>query len=87
MQAEPTATAGFAEIRERIAARSLAYGKPVLLVHGDEHIYEVEPAYAGVPNLARLGTFGDTATSWLRVTVDPQTAGVFSSQPQTVPAA
>jgi hypothetical protein len=66
MQAEPTETSGFTEIRARLAAWARAYGKPVLLVHGDEHIYEVERAYAGVPNLTRLETFGDTATQWLR---------------------
>ncbi len=51
MQAEPTGTPGFAEIRQRIAERSRSYGKSVLLVHGDEHIYKLEPADAGVPNL------------------------------------
>jgi hypothetical protein len=86
MQAEPTATPGFAEIRTRIADRARAYGKPVLLVHGDEHVYEVEPGYAGVPNLTRLETFGATATQWLRVTADPSAPGVFSWQPRTVPA-
>ncbi|HEU4426803.1 MAG TPA: metallophosphoesterase [Pilimelia sp.] len=84
MQAEPTATSGFADIRTRIAERARAYGKPVLLVHGDEHVYEVEPGYAGVANLTRLETFGDTAANWLRVTVDPRAPAVFSWQPQTV---
>jgi len=84
MQAEPTATPGFADIRARIVERARAYGKPVLLVHGDEHVYEVEPGYAGVANLTRLETFGDTATQWLRVTADPRTATVFSWQPQTL---
>ncbi|SBW18521.1 putative transmembrane protein [Candidatus Protofrankia californiensis] len=84
MQAEPTETPGFTEIRQRIAERSRSYGKPVLLVHGDEHIYEVEPAYAGVPNLTRLETFGDTATQWLRVTANPRTPGVFSWTTQKV---
>lgn len=87
MQAEPTATPGFAEIRQRIVDRSLAYGKPVLLVHGDEHIYEVEPGYAGVPNLTRLETFGDTAVNWIKVTADPKAAEVFSWDTHTVPAA
>ncbi|WP_113702135.1 metallophosphoesterase, partial [Nonomuraea lactucae] len=87
MQAEPTETPGFTRIRARLAERARAYGKPVLLVHGDEHLYEQEPGYAGVPNLTRLETFGDTATRWLRVTVDPASPGVFSWEPQTVPAA
>jgi len=54
MQAEPTATPGFAEIRTRIADLATAFGAPVLLVHGDEHVFEVEPGFAGVSNLTRL---------------------------------
>jgi len=84
MQAEPTATPGFADIRARIVERARAYGRPVLLVHGDEHVYEVEPAYAGVSNLTRLETYGDTATNWLRVTADPRTTTVFSWEPRSL---
>lgn len=84
MQAEPTPTPGFQRIRDRIARRAAAFGKPVLLAHGDEHVYEVEPAYAGVANLTRLETFGDTATEWLRVTVDPKSREVFSWEPRSV---
>ncbi|MEN3534325.1 metallophosphoesterase [Microbispora sp. ZYX-F-249] len=87
MQAEPVQTPGFADIRARVVAQARAYGRPVLLVHGDEHVYEVEPGYAGVSNLTRLETFGSTASQWLRVTADPRTPAVFSWQPQTVPGA
>ncbi|WP_169979934.1 metallophosphoesterase [Microbispora sp. H10836] len=87
MQAEPVQSPGFADIRARVVAQARAYGKPVLLVHGDEHVYEVEPGYAGVPNLTRLETFGSTASQWLRVTADPRTPSIFSWQPQTVPGA
>ena len=86
MQAEPLDTPGFADIRALIAERALAFGRPVLLVHGDEHIYEVEPNYAGVPNLTRLETFGDTASWWLRVTANPRTSEVFAWTPMSVPA-
>lgn len=84
MQAEPTDTPGFAAIRARIAARAAAFGRPVLLAHGDEHVFEVEPGYAGVPNLTRLETFGDTASHWLRVTIDRRQPGLFSWTPETV---
>ncbi|MFI7635054.1 metallophosphoesterase [Nonomuraea sp. NPDC049400] len=84
MQAEPMDTPGFAEIRASIVERARAYGKPVLLTHGDEHVYEVEPGYAGVPNLTRLETYGDTAAHWLQVTADPKAPAVFSWQPRTV---
>jgi len=86
LQAEPVAgEPGFARIRDRIVERSIEFGRPVLLVHGDEHIFEEEPAYAGVRNLIRLETFGDTADHWLRVRVDPTSPEVFSWQPVTVP--
>ncbi|WP_211216048.1 metallophosphoesterase [Catelliglobosispora koreensis] len=84
MQAEPLDTPGFAQIRARIVQHSLEYGKPVVLAHGDEHVYEVEPGYAGVPNLTRLETFGDTATEWLKVTADPRKASVFSWEPLSI---
>lgn len=82
MQAEPVATPGFQAIRDRVVERARAFDKPVLLVHGDEHVYEVEPGYAGVPNLTRLETYGDTASDWLRVTIDAGTPEVFSWTPE-----
>ena len=84
MQAEPTATPGFQQVRDLLVQRSTAFGRPVLLVHGDEHRYEQEPGFAGVPNLTRLETFGDTSTEWLRLTVDPRSPAVFSWEPQAV---
>ena len=78
MQAEPLASPGFQAVRDRIVERSRDFGRPVLLVHGDEHRYEAEQSYAGVPNLTRLETFGDTAVDWLRLTIDPRDPAVFS---------
>lgn len=78
MQAEPVAIPGFLAVRDLILARSAEFGKPVLLVQGDEHVYEAERAYGGVPNLTRLEIFGDTASSWLRLTVDPKAPQLFS---------
>ncbi len=84
MQAEPLASPGFQAERDLIVREATEFGRPVLLAHGDEHRYEEEFGYAGVPNLTRLETFGDTATEWLRLTVDPRTPEVFSWEPQTV---
>ena len=85
LQAEPVANdPAYAAIRERILTRSAAFDGKVLLVHGDEHRFEAEPAYGGVANLTRLETYGDTATEWLRVTVDPRDDAVFSWESQTV---
>ncbi len=83
MQAEPIESPGYSAIRALIAERRAAFGRPVLLVHGDEHVYEVEPGYAGVANLTRLETFGETASQWLRVRVDRRDPAVFSWHPMT----
>jgi hypothetical protein len=85
LHAEPTATPGYTEIRARIVAPSIEFGAPVLLVHGGELIHEVEPAYADVPNLTRLGAFGDSVFQWLRVTAHPSDPGVFSWTTESVP--
>ncbi|MGL4177647.1 MAG: metallophosphoesterase [Dermatophilaceae bacterium] len=85
MQAEPVAgDPGFEAERALLLERAAGFGRPVLLAHGDEHRYEVESGYGGVPNLTRLETFGDTAIEWLRLTVDPRDPRVFSWEPQTV---
>ena len=84
LQAEPLATPGFQAERDLVLQRAADFGRPVLLAHGDEHRYEAEPAYGGVPNLTRLETFGDTATEWLALTVNPRTPEVFSWEPRVV---
>jgi hypothetical protein len=76
MQAEPTTNSGFSQERARILAKAKAYKKPVLLVHGDEHKYEVQKNYGGVANLTRLETYGATTANWLKVTVDPNKTGM-----------
>jgi hypothetical protein len=76
MQAEPTTSSGFSQERSLILKRAKAFGKPVLLVHGDEHKYEVQTKYGGVANLTRLETYGATTGHWLKVTIDPGKAGM-----------
>jgi hypothetical protein len=85
MQAELKAKTAYLAIRDRIVNCSKVFDRPVLLIHGDEHRYEVETSYAGVPNLTRLETFGVTSARWLELTVDPSTAAMFSWAPRTVP--
>lgn len=84
MQAEPLDSPGFAEIRAQIVERAGAYGRPVILAHGDEHVYEVEPAYAGVANLTRLEAPGAVADQWVRVVVSPRSSEVFTWTIETV---
>lgn len=98
----------FDAIVEKIAQRSIAFGKPVLLMQGDSHGYRVDhpldgsaasaalaalhpydpsatpAAHPPVANLTRIivpGSNGATPNgldTWLKLTIDPTTPGVFS---------
>lgn len=77
----------------KLAELSLQFGRPVLLLNGDTHLYLsqkplADPASAtgvihhtpAVPNLTRLVVQGSTnaPAEWLRVTVDPRSPEVFT---------
>jgi len=60
--------------------------KPVLLVHGDTHVYRADRPFVDafgepVPWLARLETYGSPFVGWVRVTVDPSTPELFTFEP------
>ncbi len=79
---------GYAEILTRIAEHALAFGKPVLVVQGDSHVYRVDqPLVAGdpvhaidlaVPNLTRVVVEGATTAEWMKLRVDPHAPALFS---------
>ena len=64
-----------------------AYGKPVLLIHGDDHEFTLDRPFlasggeAQKPkgaNILRLQVYGAPEIRAVRVTVDPGTPWVFS---------
>ena len=73
----PPATDGYAQFRQELLAHTLAFGKPVILVHGDTHRYRVDhplvdPAtQKPVENFTRIESFGSPSVDWIRVSVDP----------------
>jgi hypothetical protein len=58
----------------------------VLLLQGDTHDYLVDTPLAGAPNVTRVVVEGETASEWLRVTVNPRDAQVFTWQRVALPA-
>jgi hypothetical protein len=64
---------------EKLKERALAFGKPVVLVHGDTHVYRIDNPWPDVPNFTRVEThaLGDSV-NWIRATVDPSDPKVFS---------
>jgi hypothetical protein len=73
----PPATDGFTQFRQELLAHTLAFGKPVVLVHGDTHRYRVDhplidPATRKpVEHFTRIESFGSPSVDWIRVSVDP----------------
>jgi hypothetical protein len=76
---------------------TVAFGKPVVAVHGDSHYFRIDKPLLDAAgrreqNFTRVETFGDhqenddNDVQWLRVDVDPASRGVFSFQPQIIPA-
>ena len=82
---------GFTNTVRRIADLTRAFGRPVLLINGDSHVFAADnPLAAGdarygvltaVANLSRITVQGSTTaplTEWLRLKVDASSASVFS---------
>jgi hypothetical protein len=66
-------------LEDALIDRARAFGKPVVLVHGDTHVYRLERSWRQAPNLIELETFAlDNTDWWVQVTVDPASPQVFS---------
>ena len=67
----------YAQFKQELLAHTLAFGKPVILIHGDTHRYRVDhplvdPATRKpVENFTRIESFGSPFVDWIKVSVDP----------------
>jgi hypothetical protein len=83
---------GFAEFKEVLRRETIAFGNPVVLVHGDSHYFRVDkPLYTEeggearrVLNFTRVETFGGKDVHWVRATVDIRDEDLFSFDPEIV---
>ncbi len=82
---------GFDRFRAALIERAAAFGKPVLVVHGDTHSFKIDKpvTHEGtlLENLTRLEVFGPPDLGAIEVTVDPSAREVFSFRPFTVSTA
>jgi hypothetical protein len=68
-----------AALLSALKTRTVEFGKPVVLVNGDTHTHRVDKPWKDVPNFTRVETFANGgARNWVKATVNPSTAGVFS---------
>jgi hypothetical protein len=83
----------YTNLVKELARLTLQFGKPVLLINGDSHIYGTDHPLANpasingkihntppVPNLTRVTVQGSTTkpAEWLKLTIDPSKPKVFS---------
>jgi hypothetical protein len=80
---------GFVRTLDAIEAGATAFRRPVLLVHGDQHYFSVQPLKnsrgLAIPGVNTLMVYGETLVHGVRVTVDPDSPGVFGFVPLLVP--
>jgi hypothetical protein len=74
---------GFDDFRTVLERELHGYARPVLLIHGDTHVFRVDKPLqrAGgrvVDHFTRLEVFGDPDLHWVRVRVDPAASSPFA---------
>ncbi len=70
---------GFQNFGNKLIELSAAYGKPVLLVYGDSHVFrQLRPFPTKAPNVLALEVPGEDVMHAVEVTTDTATSGVFS---------
>jgi hypothetical protein len=78
---------GFGDVIAALREETKAFGRPVLLIHGDSHTYlfdhPLRDLETGKPlaNFTRLEVFGAPTAGWIKVTVDPDGDPMFSVVP------
>ena len=84
--------AGFNDFIDLLTRRTIAFGRPVLLVHGDTHVFQFDQPLGywdngkrrQVDHFFRLEVFGDQRMHGVEVTIDAQQPGLFSVRPVIV---
>lgn len=86
---------GFEEILAKLAARSVAFARPVLLAHGDSHFFRLDQPFFGptvssgnqrTEDFFRVENFGDFDVHWVEITADAKSPEVFRIRPRIVDA-
>jgi hypothetical protein len=81
---------GFDDFVAALEKETLAFGKPVVYVHGDTHTFRIDKPLIGstskrmIENFTRVETIGYKNTHWIRVTIDPQDPNVFRFRQEIV---
>jgi hypothetical protein len=94
MQANPwegpaDARTGFVDFLAALEAETVAFGRPVVLVHGDSHYFRIDKPRISTrrpDNFTRVEVFGEVDNHWVRATIDPADPNVFTFREALVQA-
>ena len=81
---------GFNEWVKVLEEGTVAFRRPVALVHGDTHYFRIDKPLVSakikgrVQHFTRVETFGYPDVHWVRARVDPQDANLFSFRVELV---
>ena len=81
---------GFDGFVAALEQETVAFGKPVVYVHGDSHLFRIDKPLVGsrsrriIENFTRVETVGFPDTHWVRARVDPGDPNVFSFRQEIV---
>lgn len=80
------ARSGFAELVQALREEAIAFARPVLLIHGDNHTLRFDHPLrdghtaAPIENFTRLEVFGAPTAGWVKVTVHPGSEPMFTME-------
>jgi hypothetical protein len=86
----PELRTGYNDLLAVLEEETVAFGKPVVLTHGDTHTFRVDKPMASsttgerTENFTRVETFGSPDVNWVRTTVDASDPEVFAFRPEVV---
>ena len=94
MQADPwegpaDQRTGFADFLAALEAETIAFERPVVLVHGDSHYFRIDKPRISTTrpdNFTRVEVFGEVDNHWVRAAIDPADPSVFRFREALVPA-
>jgi hypothetical protein len=88
----PDDRTGFEDTVKTLEEEALAFGRPVVLVHGDTHYFRVDQPLKStrgrktIETFTRVEVFGDDSVHGVRILVDPDDPALFAVRPLIVPA-
>lgn len=81
---------GYNDFLAALETETLAFGRSVVLVHGDTHSFQIDKPLFGstskrrIENFTRVETFGSPDVHWLQASVDFRNPNLFSFQQRIV---